>query len=96
MAVDIEFPSMVQATQPVLFVAPEKERSATMRANVIDQSDLPIGVAEGHEIFAQEPHAQRCAIRVRQVGGLECGNPVLTEEIAHGRAGANTGQEVVF
>ena len=56
-AFDIEFPAMIEAAQSVFFVTTEKQRGAAVRAHVIDQADLAIGVAEGDEIFAEQSHA---------------------------------------
>ena len=67
-----------------------------MRADVIDEANLGVGVAEGDEVFAEQPDAQRCAVGFGQVDGLERGNPVLAEKIAHRSARSDARQEFVF
>jgi len=48
LALDVKFPSVIEAAEPVLLVPSKKERRATMRTNVIDQTDLAVGVAESN------------------------------------------------
>ena len=67
-----------------------------MRADVINEADLAIGVAKGDEIFAEQSHAQRRAIGFGEVGGLQRGGPVLAEEMAHRSARSDARQEFVF
>jgi hypothetical protein len=94
--VNVKFPSVIKATKPVLLIPSEEKRGAAMWANVINQPDLAVSVPESNQVLAQQPHPQRRAVVLRQIRGLEHGNPILPEEIAHGCARANLGKEPVF
>ena len=67
-----------------------------MRAHVIDEADFAVGITKRDEIFAEQSHAQRRAVGFWEVGGLQGGNPVLAEEIAHRSARSDARQEFVF
>src|SRR5262249_748527 len=58
-AADVEPPAMIDAAQPALLVAPEIERHAAMRAELLDQADAALSVAEGDQLLAQELDAHR-------------------------------------
>ena len=47
-AVHIELPAVVHATDPALFVAPEIKASPAVGTALLDQTDAAIGAAEGH------------------------------------------------
>src|SRR5712671_4867029 len=55
-AVDVEFPTMVDAAQPALLVAAEEHRRPPVRAIGIDQANAVVAVAEGDQILAEESH----------------------------------------
>ena len=58
-AVDVELPAVVDAAQPALLVAAEEERGAAVRAELVEQPDPALRVAEGHQVLAQQLHAHR-------------------------------------
>ena len=71
----IEFPAVIDAAQAAFLVAAEEQRRAAMRTIGIDQTNLALAVAEGDQVFAEQPHAQRRAIRVpeaRSKGSAGC------------------------
>ena len=54
-----------------------------MRARGRQQSDAPVRIAEGDEIFAQETHANRSTVAVRKFFGEQRRQPIA----AHHRSG---------
>jgi hypothetical protein len=67
-----------------------------MRTVGLEQPDPARGVAEHNEVFAQQPHTQGSAIRLRQLVRKHDWNPVLADEVAHRRARADARQDVVL
>ena len=67
-----------------------------MGADVIDQADFAVRVAERDEIFAEQPDAERRAVGFGEIGGLQRGNPVLAKQLAHRSARSDARQEFVF
>ena len=67
-----------------------------MRTNVVDQANLAVRVAERDQVFAEQPHAQRSAVGLRQIGGLQDRNPIPPHQFAHGRSRADAGEKQVF
>ena len=63
-AVDVELPAVVDAAQAGFFVAAEEQGRAAVRAVVLDQADLAVGVAEGDELLAEEqdPHGSESGV----------------------------------
>src|SRR5215468_8128637 len=57
-AFGIEFPAVVDASQPALLVAAKEQRGATVRAAVVENPDATGAVAERDEPFAQEHQPQ--------------------------------------
>ena len=96
LAGDVVFPAVIDAAQPVLLVAAEPQRRAAMRAELVDHADLAVGGAEGDEVLAQEPHADRRAIRLRQLPRQQRRNPIAAHGLAHRRPGADPGQTLVL
>src|ERR1700690_3141650 len=45
----IEFPAVIDATQTALFVAPEEQRRAPVRAVRGDETDFAVRITEGNE-----------------------------------------------
>jgi hypothetical protein len=60
---DVELPAVIDAAQAALLVAPEIERHAAMRAELLDQPDAALGVAEGDELLTHQFDAHRRTIR---------------------------------
>ena len=95
-AVHVKLPAVIKAAQAVFLVASEKQRRAAMGADVVNEADPALRVAEGDEVFAQQTYAERGTVLLGQVRGLQDGNPVLPHEAAHRRSGADAGEELVF
>ena len=60
-----------------------------MRAVRVDDADASVGVAEGDEVFAEDAHADRHAVRAGQLLDEQRGQPEAAEQLAHRRAGAD-------
>src|SRR5260370_972364 len=58
----VEFPTVVDAAQARLLVAPEEQRRAAVRAVVGDKAGRAVGIAPGNEVLAQHADADRVAI----------------------------------
>ena len=92
----VELPAVVDAAQAGFFVAAEEQRGAAVRAVVLEQADLAVGIAEGDELFAEQHDAARVAVRLRQLAREQAWQPVLAHQLAHRRAGADATQQLVF
>ena len=57
-----------------------------MRAELVDQPESVLGIAEADELVAEQPHAHRRAIGLGQLFGEQRRQPVAPEKIAHRRA----------
>ena len=58
LAVARELQPVIGATNAVLFIAAEEQRGAAMRAELVDQANLAVGVTKRQELFAEDlnPH----------------------------------------
>jgi hypothetical protein len=61
-AFGVVLPTVVNATQPALFVAPVKKRRSPMRAVLFQKTDPAIGVAKRDQLFSQKPHLHGRAV----------------------------------
>ena len=91
----VELPAVVDAAQPALLVAAEEERGATVRAVGGHQPDGALGVAEGDQVLAEQPHLLGLAVGLGQLAGGKGGQPVLAQQVAHERATPGTAQKLV-
>lgn len=67
-----------------------------MRAVFAEQAGSTPGIAESHEIFAQEAHPNRRAVRSRDLFGQQGRDPVSPHQLAHRRLTAYAGEQIVF
>ena len=65
-----------------------------MSAELGDEADAPVGVAERNEVLAHETDALGGAVGY-QLPVEEHGYPVLAEQVAHGRAPTHAAEEFV-
>ena len=61
-AMTVKFPAMINAAQTTLFVAPKEHRRAPVRAEGVDKGHMPLAVAEGYKILAQQTHPHGRAV----------------------------------
>ena len=93
-AVAPKLETVIGAANAILLVAAEKQRGSAMRAELVDQSDLALRVAEREELLAENPDTHLRAIRPRDFPGEQDRHPVAPHEIAH--AGARAGADERF
>ena len=67
-----------------------------MRAELLDQADAALGVAERHEVLAEQADAGGRAVGLGDLAREQRGDPVHAHRIAHRRALADPGDEFVF
>src|SRR5437660_5063884 len=92
----VVLPAVIRTAQPVLLVAAEPERYAAMRAELVDESQPVLRVAERDQALAQDLHPYRWAVGLRQLFGEQRRQPVAAEKLAHRRIGARACQQLVF
>src|SRR5580700_9867361 len=85
-----EFPAVIDATQPALLVAPEKQRGATMWTIFAEELDPAVAVTERDEVLAQQPDAHRRAIGLGDLAHQESRDPIAPHRLAHRRPGSAT------
>ena len=92
LAVDVEFPAVIDAAEAAFLVAAQPEGGESVGAEFLEESDAAPGVAEGDQVFAQEFEADGFAVGFGQFPGQEGGCPVAAHQVAHRGAGADAGQ----
>ena len=92
----VVFPAVIGAAQPVVLVAPEPQRHAAMRAELVGQREAALGVAPRQQPLGQELDPHRRAFVLRQFLGVHRRDPVAAEHLAHRRAGAGLRGEGVL
>ncbi len=96
LARDIVFPAMPDATQAVLFVAAQPERSAAVSAEFIQQTDAAGAIAEHDQRFAQKFYSHRRAIGFGYFPGQQRRYPIAPHGLAHRRARSGARQQIVL
>src|SRR5262245_38676646 len=96
LAGDVVLPTVVHAAKPTFLVPGKPQRNAAMRAELVEQADAALGVAECDERLAQQLHAHRRAIRLGQLPAMPRRYPIAAEKIAHQGTGAGLRERVVF
>src|SRR6185312_10211779 len=76
-------------------VAREIERNPAVRAEFVEQTDAALAVAEGDEVFAEQPHPYRCAIGLGNLAGQQRRHPIAPHRLAHRRARTDPGDQFV-
>jgi hypothetical protein len=93
---DVELPAMIDAAQATFLVAPEIERDAPMRAELLKQADTAFAVTKCHQVFAEQADAGGRAVGFGNFLREECRNPVHAHRIAHRCVLTDPGDEFVF
>jgi len=86
-AVDVEFPAVIEAAEPAILVAREHERGTPVRTQLVKHAKPSLAVAEDDEVFAQQPHLDGRAIRLSDLFRQAGGNPMPPHDLSHGRRG---------
>src|SRR5438105_7216559 len=92
----VVLPAVIRTAQPVLLVAPEPERYAAVRAELVDESQPVLRVAERDQALAEDLHPHRRAVGLRQLFGEERRQPVAAEKLAHRRVWTGSAQQFVL
>ena len=95
-AVDVEFPAVIEAPQAAFLVAAEGERGVAMRATLGEHAKPALAVAEYDQILAEHARAHRRGIRFRHFFRQAGRQPVAAEQLAHRRVALDAAQQVVF
>ena len=66
---DVHLPAMIEAAQSAFFVASQRQRGAPMRAIFVEHPEAAVAVAEHDQVFAEQPHLHRGAVRFRHLLG---------------------------
>src|ERR1700676_2480085 len=81
-ALDVEFPSVINASQAALFIAAPKKARSPVGTELINQSHTPVRVPEGNQVFSQEPHPDRGTVWSWHLRGQQRGYPKAAEVFA--------------
>ena len=85
---------MIRAAQAVLLANTVCEVRAPVRAGAVDQAVVSAHVAVEHEVLAQQPdRAARIGVKL---GRRADRMPVASQQVAHRRAGADLGDDLVL
>src|SRR5581483_2832101 len=95
-ALDVEFPAVIEAAQAARFVTAERERRAPMQAILAQHAEAPVAVTEGHQVFAEQARAHRRAVARRDLLRHAHRQPVPAHDAAHRRARFDTAKEFVL
>jgi len=67
LAIHVEFQAVIDAAQPIFLVATVEQRCGAMWAALVEQPDASLRVAEQHQVFAEQPHAHRRTVGLRDM-----------------------------
>ena len=95
-ALDVEFPAVIQAAQAAFLIAAEGERRAAMRAVLVEHAELAVAVAEDDQVFAHEPRLHRRAVLLRDFLRQADRQPVAAHDAAHRRRAFDAAEELVL
>jgi len=92
----VELPAVIDAAQAAFLVASEIERDATMRAELLDQADAALGVAERDQVLAEQAGARRRAVGFGDLAREQRGDPIPAHGVAHRGALSHPGDKFVL
>src|SRR5580704_8103274 len=95
-AFDVVFPAVIDAAQPALLVAPEKQRHPPVRTELVDQADAALAVAERHEVLTQQPDPHGRAVGLGDLACQAGRDPIPPHRVAHRAALPDAGDQFVF
>ena len=96
LALDVEFPAVIDAAQPAFLVAAEEQGRRAMGTALVQQPDAAGGVAERDQPLAQELDADRRAVGLGKLLGEQRRYPIAPHEIAHRRSRTGPRQQIIF
>jgi hypothetical protein len=95
-ALDVEFPAVVQAAQPAILVTAEEQRSAAMRAALAQHAHGAVGIAEHHQVLADQARPHRRAVLLRHLLDQAHRQPVPPHDLPHRRRAFDAAEELVL
>src|SRR5579862_3025461 len=95
-AVDVEFPTVIDAANAAFLVAAEEHRGGAMGTALVDEADAAIGVTECDEVLAEELHAHRCAVGLGDLAREQRRDPIAPHQRAHRRARPGPRQALIL
>ena len=94
-AVDVELPAVEGAAQAAFLVAAEIEVGAAMRAVRLDDADAAVRRPERQQVLAEDLDLLGRPVALRQLLAEQRRHPEAAQQVAHRRARAAAGQELV-
>ena len=67
-----------------------------MRARLLNEADLSVGIPERDEVLAEQSHAHRIAVGIGDLLGEQGRQPVAAEDLAHRRGALDPGEQLVI
>ena len=95
-AVGVELPAVIEAAQSAFLVAAEGERGLAVRTGFAEQPGLAVGVAERDQLFAEQLHPHRRAVRLCDLFGQQRRHPVAAHQPSHRRIALDPAQQFVL
>ncbi len=92
----VVFPAVIGTAQAGLLVAAEPQRHAAMGAELVDQPEPAVAVAERQQPLRQQLHPHRRTIIAGKLLGEQRRQPIAAEQPAARGAGTGLGQEIVL
>src|SRR4051794_16765363 len=83
-AIHVVLPAVIYAAQTALFIAPEKERCAAVRAELGQQPWAALGVAKSDQVLPEQADPYGVAIGLGQLARQQGRQPVVAEDLAQG------------
>jgi hypothetical protein len=91
----VHFPAVVQAAQPALLVAPQREGRAAMGTALVQHAEASLAVAEHHQVLAEDARVHRRAVVLLHLLGKAHRHPVAAEDAPHHGIALDAAQQVV-
>src|ERR1700737_1723880 len=82
-AVDVEFPAVIDAAQARFLVASEPQRGTAGRAELVDQTETALAVAKAAQTLTQKLNTNRRAVRLRKLAREKRRDPVAPQHVTH-------------
>ncbi len=92
----VVLPAMVGTAQPAFFVAAEPQRNAAVSAELVDESQPSVRVAECDQPLRKELYPDGRTVVLRKLLRQQRRQPIAAEQPAHRCSGAGLCQEIVL
>src|SRR5713226_1045098 len=91
-ALYIVLPAVKNTPQTLFLISSEPEGNPTMVAKLIEDSNAAIRGSKGYQLFSQQLHSNRRAIRLWQLRRQQRRNPVAPHHLTHSCSRPCSGQ----